>query len=301
MNGQLFIFRCSNLKLSDFVYKKECSVMKEKMLESARNAMQDKDFLAALNFYREYYAAATEDSEKAIISAEMSWACYYLGKFTEAVKYSENVLKLDEDYQAKSELYRLQGYSYQALGQEKLAEKIMNLSLDLDNESEGQQFVKYNLGRLYFTNGEYDLALPLLQEITPFFEQKSPEYLQSIYFFSGFIYYYLENLQESKNHFSKILDLEPSNSGKAMASFGFAFIEFKQKNYLAVIELCEKVVEFEPEFFDMESIAFLTAASYFYLGRTDIFTEYFQQILKTYPSGRYIDDLENLKNSIGKN
>ena len=53
----------------------------------------------------------------------------------------------------------------------------------------------------------------------------------------------------------------------------------------------------DEQFFDRESLGFLTAASYFYLGRKDIFAEYYDQMIKSYPQGRYRQELENLAKS----
>jgi len=61
-----------------------------------------------------------------------------------------------------------------------------------------------------------------------------------------------------------------------------------------VISLSEKIISLDENFFDRESVGFLTAASYFYLGRRDIFHEYYEQMIKSYADGRYSEELKRL-------
>jgi hypothetical protein len=80
-----------------------------------------------------------------------------------------------------------------------------------------------------------------------------------------------------------------------------AYVEYQNKNFLEVISLCEKIVSLDENFFDKETVGFLTAASYLHLGREDIFNVYFDQMQKTYPSGRYINELKELQSRLSKN
>jgi tetratricopeptide (TPR) repeat protein len=116
----------------------------------------------------------------------------------------------------------------------------------------------------------------------------------SVLFYLGFIYYYLNNFEMSREYFDRILKESSSKQRDASAYFGIAFNEFHDKNYLNVISLCEKIINLDENFFDKESLGFLTAASYFYLGRKDIFRRYYSQLIKTYPEGRYKKELEKL-------
>ena len=85
---------------------------------------------------------------------------------------------------------------------------------------------------------------------------------------------------------------------KASALFGLAFITFSAKEYLKTINLCEAITSSDSQFFDMETLGFLSAASFFYLGRKDIFQDYYKQLIKQYPGGRYRQELDNLHSEI---
>jgi hypothetical protein len=110
----------------------------------------------------------------------------------------------------------------------------------------------------------------------------------------GFIAYYLNNHKKSRDYFSEILAEKSSLKQQASAKFGLAFLEFQVKNYLNVISLCEEVLTKDENFFDKESVGFLTAASYYYLGRKDIFSEYYLKMKESYPEGRYNQELDKL-------
>jgi tetratricopeptide (TPR) repeat protein len=266
-------------------------------LEKARAHLGKKEYKNARMMYFQAYNHTESNKDRAIIWAELSWVYYYEADYEKAVEAAENVSTYDPEYQAMDDINRLLGFAYIALRNDALAERYLTYSLELNSSDDKQQYVKFELGKIYFTRGGYDLAYPYFNDIQEFFSKKDKNYFLSILFYMGFINYYLENPEKSREYFEQILAENPSNQRKAGAFFGLAFVEFKVKNYLNVISLCEKIMELDENFFDRESVGFLTAASYFYLGRKDIFLEYYQEMIKTYPQGRYRQELEVLSKS----
>ena len=267
----------------------------DRTLQKARHHLEKKEYKNARLMYFQAFNQISDPKLKAIIWAELSWVYYYEGDHMKAIESSENVLLHDENYRAREDLFRLQGYAYLAQKQLVLAERFLTQSLKENNTDDKQQYVKYELAKLHFSLGNYDLAHPLLEDILGFFTEKDPDYLMSVLFFLGFVYYYLENYSAARRCFEQILSENPPVSRKASGFFGLAFVEFHDKNFLNVISLCENIISLDPDFFDRESVAFLTAASYYQLGRIDIFNEYYQQLMKTFPSGRYVDELKAMK------
>jgi tetratricopeptide (TPR) repeat protein len=267
-------------------------------LKKARVHFEKKEFKNARLMYFQALNQISNNEDKAIIWAEVSWVYYYEKDYQKAIEAAENVLMHDSAYQALDDLYRVQGYSYLSLRNFTLAERFLQLSLENNSIDEKQQFVKFELGKIYFIQGSYDLAHPFFTEIVDFFEQSNHKYKLSIWFYLGFIYYYLDNSEKSHMYFSQILSAEPGAQRVASAKFGLAFLEFRNKNYLNAITLCEEIISLDSNFFDKESIGFLTAASYCYLGRKDIFSEYYKKMKETYPNGRYAKELDSLASSI---
>lgn len=263
-------------------------------LEEARRYFNIKQYKNARLMYFQAYNHVRNPKTQAIIWAELSWVYYYEKNYEKAIEAVENVLIYDGSYQSIEDLYRVQGYAYLGLNKPDLAEKFLNLSLATNAQADKQQYAKYELGKLHFIQGNYDLAYPYFIEILEFFSGYHEEYTMSILFYLGFIHYYLRNYKKAQENFEQILKSNPSEKRKASAYFGLAFLEFQHKNYLNVVALCEKIISTDSEFFDKESVAFLTAASYYYLGRKDIFHHYYKQLMKRYPQGRYKKELENL-------
>lgn len=268
-------------------------------LNKAREYFEKKQYKNARIMYFQAMNQVDSKIEKAIIWAEISWVYYYENDFNKAIEAAENVLINDSAYKALDDLYRVQGYSYLSLNNMILAERFLQLSLENNSSDEKQQYVKYELGKLQFIRGNYDLAHPFFKDIQDYFENSNEEYKRSVWFYLGFIYYYLNNFEKSQEYFTQILAEDSSAKRQASAKFGLAFLEFQKKNYLNAITLCEEIISLDKDFFDKESVGFLTAASYFYLGRKDIFNEYFIKMKETYPSGRYDKELDALASSAG--
>ena len=264
------------------------------IIKKAREHFEKKQFKNARLMYFQAMNQTENKIDKAIIWVEVSWVYYYEKDYSKAIEAAENVLINDSEYKALDDLYRVQGYSYLSLGNITLAERFLQLSLENNSTDDKQQYVRYELGKLNFIRGNYDLAHPFFNTILEFFEETNDQYKQSIWFYLGFIFYYLNNFDKSHDYFSKILSDEPSSKRKASAKFGLAFLEFHKKNFLNTISLCEEVISLDKNFFDKESVGFLTAASYFYLGRKDIFIEYFKKMKETYTNGRYAEELDKL-------
>ena len=266
-------------------------------LEKARTHLDKKEYKNARMMYFQAYNNTENNMDRAFIWAELSWVYYYEKDIEKAVEASENVYTYDPDYKAMDDINRMLGYAYLGLNNPDLAEKYLIQSLSLNSKEDKQQYAKYELGKLYFIQGRYDLAFPYFKEILEFFEKRDTEYHLSVLFYFGFINYYLESMDISRRFFERILESNPGNQRKAGAFFGLAFLDFRAKNYLNVISLCEKIIEVDENFFDKESVGFLTAASYFYLGRKDIFSKYHTEMSATFPHGRYHDEMNALANS----
>ena len=267
----------------------------ESALEKARLHLEQKQYKNARLMYFQAFNQVSDPKARAIIWAELSWVYYYEGEYGRAIEAAENVLLHDEDYRARDDLFRLQGYAYIAQKNNILAERYLTQSLNENNTDDKQQYVKYELAKLHFSRGNYDLAHPLFEEILDFFSGRDADYKMSVLFFLGFVCYYLESFSQARGYFEQILSDDPTDSRKASGFFGLAFVEFHDKNYLNVISLCEKIMGLAPDFFDRESVAFLTAASYYHLGRFDIFNEYSRELIKAFPNGRYVNELQAMQ------
>jgi len=271
---------------------------RQKALETARKYLRNENFKKAKEAYLEALKTARTDKERAVIWAELSWTFYHLKSYQSSIEAAENCLEYDPEYQPQEDIYRVMGFSHLALGQDDKAIENLQKSLKIDRHSLKQQFAIYELGKLYFKKQAYKEAEALFKEVETQFYQNNKDYYLSVLYMTGFIRYYQGDLQEAENIFEEMLENAPDKARQAMALFGLAFIAFERKDYLKTINLCESVARLDENFYDKETLGFLTAASFHYLGRNDVFEKYYQQMVKSYPNGRYRRELEEIKSKI---
>ncbi|MGD9486634.1 MAG: tetratricopeptide repeat protein [Calditrichaceae bacterium] len=267
------------------------------IIEQARIKYESEDLSEASKLYLSALNQSESDIERAVIWAELSWTFYRMKSYDRAIEAGENVIAYDPEYQSREDIYRILGYSHNMLNHTRDAIKYLEKSLLIDRESEKQRFAVYELAKLYFTNQAYKEASALFDEVEAHFFADQKEYWLSTLFFQGFILYYQNKPDESREIFEKLLTNAENDARKASAMFGLAFITFGRQDYLKTINLCEAIIEQDNNFFDKETIGFLTAASFYHLGRRDVFEKYYEQLTLAYPSGRYQDELNALKNS----
>ncbi|MCB0282243.1 MAG: hypothetical protein H6627_06115 [Calditrichae bacterium] len=273
----------------------------EENIDKARSLYEEEKFKEASQIYLQSINSAANDQDKALVWAELSWTFYKLKSYKQTIEASQNVLNLDAHYNAKEDLYRLIGYSYIALGDNPEAEKYLLESLKVENKSQKQQYIYYELAKIYFRQEMYEQALEYINKVESFFEKNSKDFWLSALFFKGFIHYYQKQLDESDKIFNTIVTLADQAGVQANGFYGQAYIAFEKKKYLDTINLCEKVIKLNPGFYDMESLGFLMAASFFHLERYDIFEMYYLELQKKFPSGRYNRELHALRKQIPLN
>lgn len=268
----------------------------EEHLNTARKLFEEEKYAEASAAYLEAIKTEPTKEQKAIIWAELSWLFYHQKQYERCIESVQNVLDLNTPYDAIEDLFRLMGFSYSILSQDDKAIDFLEKSLAIDSVSEKQQLAIFELLKIYFRLQKYTSCLKWIEVSESYFYQNHKEYWLSILFFKGFVKYYLNEVKEGEKIFEEILENAESDPRRATAFFGLAFISFHHKNYLNTINLCESVAKHDPEFFDMESVGFLTAVSFKYLGREDVFTKYYDELKKKYPNGRYRQELERLRN-----
>ncbi len=267
-------------------------------IEKARELFDSNDFSAASKKYLRALHDTQDDKTKALIWAELAWTFYNQRKFDEAIEAIETTLDHDAEYKAREDLLRLRGYAY--IGLQKMDRAIENLekSLKINRTEEKQQFTIFELAKLYFKAQNYKKAAAHFAEVENYFYQNNQEYWLAVLFYKGFIAYYANDTEKSEKHFEELLENAPDVQRKAAAIYGLAYIAFHRQDYLKTINLCEAVVSHDSQFFDKETLGFLTAASFHYLGRDDIFEQYYRQLNKQFPNSRYAADLDKIKRNI---
>ncbi len=270
----------------------------QKLISNARELYDSGNFVEASNVYLEGLKQTKSIEETALIWAELCWTFYKLEKFEQVIDAAENVLSFDVQYAMREDLYRLMGFSYSYLGQDDKSREFLQKSIEIDNESEKQKYVYYELAKLEFRNQNYSESQKQLDLVEDFFKEKAEDYWRSLLFFKGFNNYYQQNIDEAETVFKLLIEKSEDAISKSNGYYGLAYITFEKKDFLETVNICEKVTKLNSNFFDMESLGFLMAASFYSLGRYDVFKLYFEQMKKSYTNGRYFDELTKMYNKI---
>lgn len=268
-------------------------IFSEKIKE-ARLAYDGGNFNDASRLYLQALGTSPDNKNTAMIWAELCWTFYKLKSFQQAIEAGENVLTYNAGYAARVDIYRLMGYSAGALGETDTAISYLQRSLEIDNASDKQQYIHYELAKLYFHLQDYTLVLNAFDKVDDFLKSHNPDYWVSSLFIKGFANYYLSKTETAAQIFKMLSDNAPDAVSKANGLYGQAYLAFDKKEYLETINLCENITKIQAEFFDKESLGFLMAASFFHLGRIDVFEQYYHQMEKNYPKGRYHNELKKL-------
>ena len=270
----------------------------ETHLAEARNQLQNEQLAEAICHYRKALTNCRNEQKKATVWAEIAWTYYRMNEFERTIEAVENVFHFNPQYKAPEDLYRTLGLAYVALGQDEPAMDNLSKSLALDRHSPKQQIALYELAKIHFKHQNHEEAYKIFHETEAYFFQNQKEYWLSVLFYKGFIQYYNLNYMESEAIFEELLENANDGVRKATALFGLAFVAFAKKDYLKTINLCESLIKHDPDFFDAETVGFLTAASFYYLGRHDVFEMYYHQLKKNFPAGRYDHELTQLKKNL---
>ncbi|KAA3615006.1 MAG: hypothetical protein D8M58_11180 [Calditrichaeota bacterium] len=272
----------------------------QKLITNARTLYDSGEFEEASRVYLEGLKQTKSVEETALIWAELCWTFYKLEKFEQVIDAAENVLSFDVQYAMREDLYRLMGFSYSYLANDDKSREFLKKSLEIDNESDKQKYIYYELAKLEFRNQNYAESQKELDQVEDYFLNNAKDYWLSLLFFKGFNNYYQQKIEESEKIFNLMVENSDDPITQSNGYYGLAYITFEKKDYLETVNICEKVTKLNPNFFDMESLGFLMAASFFSLGRYDVFKLYYEQMKKSYTNGRYFDELSKMYNKIPK-
>lgn len=263
-------------------------------LQNARNLLENEKYPEAIQAYLEVLKSKPSDQQKGSIWAELSIVFYSMQEYERSIEAAQSMLAYEPPDEVKLNIFRTMGFCFAALNKLDEAAEHLEKSLALDKDSEKQQIAIYELLKVYFRQQKYSETERWITEVESYFYQNNKDYWLSLLFYKGFVSYYLNQRDDAEKIFEELLENAQDNPRKATALFGLAFISFGRKDYLKTINLCEAVTTHDPGFFDMETIGFMTSASFYHLGRKDVFEKYFLELKKNFPQGRYVEELNKL-------
>ena len=165
------------------------------------NLMDKGEYQKAKEQFLKGLAANPDIDLKDTLLNNLSWACYSLGEYNEALKYSEECLEISDNDDIEYVNY---GNALYALGIVSEAEDAYEKAIDLNSSS---SYAHYGLGMLKYDKYEYDESIELFEKYTAL-KQDDPDgwcYLGLSYLYGD------NNLLKSKKCLDKAMEGSSGN------------------------------------------------------------------------------------------
>ena len=114
----------------------------------------------------------------------------------------------------------------------------------------------------------------------------------------GFILFYEKENRKAEKLFERIISDSENEADKASGYFGVAHLLYEKQDYDALITCCQTIIRLNPEFFDMETLAFFLCRSYLELEMWDELSIFLPNMMDSYPEGRYAVAYRQLQESL---
>ena len=258
-------------------------------LQKARDAYLNQDYPKALQEYHWVAEQIQDDPDNLpIIWIEIGWSYYYNKDYRKSIEYLQRAIdsgKLQE--QQTYDCLRLIGFAYGSLQEFEKALDYLNRACEFSVRESDKRYIYFELGKIYFLQGNLKKAEPHLQKAWKLFRIEERDYKLALAYYLGFVHFFNRDFVEARKHFNRIVQMGEINKERAPGYFGLAHLAYEEKNYPLLIDLCEKVVQLDPDFYDKETLAYFLCTGFMHLRMWEALADFFQEIKENYPNGRY--------------
>ncbi|RMG66350.1 MAG: tetratricopeptide repeat protein [Calditrichaeota bacterium] len=260
-----------------------------KRLKAARNAYLKRNYARAIEHYR-WIEQAIQDDEKnlPIIWIELGWSYYYNHQYAEAIEYLSKALGSSHlNAEQRFDCNRIIGFAYQQLNEWDRAIEYLQEALRQPVQESTKRYAYFELGKIYFIQRELDAAESHLLKADKLFRMEESDYKFTIHYYLGFIEFFRKHYEQARRHFQYIIQNSASSSTRATGFFGLAHLFYEENDYPALLDVVEKIVQLDPNFYDKETLGFFACLACMYLYKWEEMEDFFQELKKRYPAGRY--------------
>lgn len=230
---------------------------------------------------------STKDKEKASLHLQIGISHYTAGNYPQAL--SEMLKAYELDNKNPSVLNNL-GLAYFMRGKPDLSEKYLRQALQLNPKFTDS---RNNLVRVLIERKDFKAAQ---QEMDTVFADLTYVNLDRAYLNQGLIYFNESRFPQAEDFFAKSVQAQKDN---CLSRSYLARAIFEQGDYPRAatafdkaIAFCQKIMFDEPHYF--------SALAYFRAGDKDRAKTRFQEIIRIYPNGKYIEKSRQMLELLGK-
>lgn len=228
-----------------------------------------------------------KDSRKAEIYTRLGYEYLKNGKYPEALQNFLEAEKLDG---SASSIQNGLAMTYFARDKFDLALTHIQKAIKLDSKNVEAY---NNLGRIHIALGNYDQAEAALQTALKDLTYTEPEKpLTNM----GLLYVRKGQPDKARSYFVKAMQSN-RNFCPAYKEYGNALL--KMKNYETASSLFDKAVKICEN--SPEEVHYLSALSYYQMGKRDFAVARFREVIKLYPESEFAEKSKSLLKAIGSN
>jgi tetratricopeptide (TPR) repeat protein len=263
-------------------------------IELARQYYANNKFSEAISLYEELNDILMDDSDNLpVIQIELGWSYYNNQEYQKAISFLRKALSSKKiTVQQAFDCTRLIGFSEELEGNRKEAIHSLNKALDMDISENIKRFTYFELGKIYFLDGQVIEAEDHLKSAAALFSEKEKDYQLALAYYQGFTAYFLKKFEKSRDHFDYIIHNSDDYKTKAGGYFGLAHLHYHRKEYPVLIDLCEKVMRLDESFYDKETLGFFLCESYYHMESWSNLENLSGELMEQYPDGRYAGEYE---------
>jgi len=263
-------------------------------LEEAQAAFAKQEYRLALARYQWVERHIQDDPENLpVIQIEIGWSHYLLQEYPDAIRYFAKALQSPRlNPTQRFDCLRLSGFSYEFAGDPEKASAFLQDALAQEVEETLKRYTYFELGKICFAQRRLaEAKAPLLKARQLFGAGEAPagerEYLQTTLYYLGFIAFFEGDPGEAEKLFREYVEKAPDLKSQAPGYFGLAHLFYERKEYPALLDVCDKILHLDADFYDKETLAFFLCRGYLELQMWEELEMFLPNLIETYPEGRY--------------
>ncbi|GAB4188196.1 MAG: hypothetical protein Kow00108_24920 [Calditrichia bacterium] len=260
----------------------------QELMQKAHTLFLEEKYPEAEEIYKDLlYERMIDGNDRVLVEIEFSWLLYRSKRYDEALAILKRLSDVPElTKRQQFDIHRLTGFCYVVHGDNVSALHHLQQAVQIEIEEFEKRFIYYELGRLYFLQGDYPAALQELSIAHDYFTDDD-EYFYAIKYYLGFIHLFQDNLEDAFAEFSFIIENSAFDDKVVGGMYGIAQVFMKQGEYERVIQSCKDILSLDPDFSDRETLAYMMVRSYYELQDWNSFSLFYRQLKSQYPEGMY--------------
>ncbi len=259
------------------------------VLKKAQEAFMAQNYSEAIEKYGWVEQYIQDDPENlAALWTEMGWTYYLMQDYPKAITVLKKALESSHLNQKQVfDCLRIIGFSHEYAGNPDKAIAFLQDALLQGVDDEEKRYTYFELGKIFFAQNMSRDAKPYLEKAQKLLSKTDHDYLQTTLYYLGFIAFFEKEMEKAEDLFHAYIKNAINEQTAVPGYFGMAHLHFERKNFEALLEISQKIMQLDNAFFDRETIAFFLCKSYLALEKWKELGVFLPELKAAFPNGRY--------------